>query len=225
VTVRLATSVNWCPRAMSEKEMERIQQKIYLSRKSLNSIEFDHEVLRIPLKAGEETSFELLVSNRGEPTHVHLSLSKEIRDKLMLMQDKVYVIDDEKIAAIVRLPKSYAGMTDKSGLGEIFVSAGYGATKRSFSVEIVESRETGAQKAEELTEQELEKPTRTEKKELTLSADERELLSHLAISAFAAILFSVFLVIMRIFSNSPGYLFFSALVASVIFIFIVIYNL
>jgi hypothetical protein len=87
VTVRLATSVNWCPRAMSEKEMERIQQKIYLSRKSLNSIEFDHEVLRIPLKAGEETSFELLVSNRGEPTHVHLSLSKEIRDKLMLMQD------------------------------------------------------------------------------------------------------------------------------------------
>jgi len=227
VTVRFATSVNWCPRAMSEKEMERIQQKIYLSRKSLNSIEFDHEVLRIPLKAGEETSFELLVSNRGEPTHVHLSLSKEIRDKLMLMQDKVYVIDDEKIAAIVRLPKSYAGMTDKSGLGEIFVSAGYGATKRSFSVEIVESRETGAQKAEEDKEGELEEPTRTEKKELTLSADERELLSHLAVSACAAILFSVFLVIMRIFSASPNhlYMFVSALIASVIFIFIVIYNL
>ncbi len=205
--------------------MERIQQKIYLSRKSLNSIEFDHEVLRIPLKAGEETSFELLVSNRGEPTHVHLSLSKEIRDKLMLMQDKVYVIDDEKIAAIVRLPKSYAGMTDKSGLGEIFVSAGYGATKRSFSVEIVESRDTGAQKGEEDKEGKLEEPTRTEKKELTLSADERELLLHVAISACAAILFSVFLVIMRIFSNSSGYLFFSALVASVIFIFIVIYNL
>jgi hypothetical protein len=225
VTVRFATSVNWCPRAMSEKEMERIQQKIYLSRKSLNSIEFDHEVLRIPLKAGEETSFELLVSNRGEPTHVHLSLSKEIRDKLMLMQDKVYVIDDEKIAAIVRLPKSYAGMTDKSGLGEIFVSAGYGATKRSFSVEIVESRETGAQKEEEDKEGKLEEPTRTEKKELTLSADERELLLHVSVSVFAAILFSVFLVIMRVFSNSPGYLFFSALVASVIFIFIVIYNL
>jgi hypothetical protein len=225
VTVRSATSVNWCHRAMSEKDMERIQQKIYLSRKSLNSIEFDHEVLRIPLKAGEETSFELLVSNRGEPTHVHLSLSKEIRDKLMLMQDKVYVIDDEKIAAIVRLPKSYAGMTDKSGLGEIFVSAGYGATKRSFSVEIVESRETGAQKEEEDKEGKLEEPTKTEKKELTLSADERELLLHVSVSVFAAILFSLFLVIMRVFSNSPGYLFFSALVASVIFIFIVIYNL
>ena len=73
--------------------MERIQQKIYLSRRSLNSIEFGHEVLRIPLRAGEETSFELLVINRGEPTHVHFSLSTEIKDKLMIMQDKVYVID------------------------------------------------------------------------------------------------------------------------------------
>ena len=202
-----------------------MQQKIYLSRKNLNSIEFEHEILRIPLKAGEETSFELLVRNHGEPTHVHLSLSKEIRDKLMLMQDKVYVIDYEKIAAIVRLPKSYAGVTDKFGIGEIFVSAGYGATKRSFSVEIVESKDMGTQKAEEDTERELGETPRTEKKELTLSADERELLSHLAVSACAAILFSIFLVMTHIFRESPMYLFVSALVASIIFIFIVIYNL
>ena len=205
--------------------MERIQQTIYLSRKSLNSIEFEHEILRIPLKAGEETSFELLVSNRGEPTHVHLSLSKEIRDKLMLMQDKVYVIDDEKIAAIVRLPKSYAGVTDKLGIGEIFVSAGYGATKRSFSVEIVESKEPGVPKEDERDERGSEEPSRIEKKEVTLSAEERELLMHLAISACAAILFAIFLGLTRIFSNSPSYLFVNALVASIIFIFIVIYNL
>ena len=42
--------------------MERIQQRIYLSRKGLHSIEFEHEVLRIPLKAGEEMSFEILIS-------------------------------------------------------------------------------------------------------------------------------------------------------------------
>lgn len=205
--------------------MERMQQKIYLSRKNLNSIEFEHEALRIPLKAGEETSFELLVKNHGEPTHVHLSLSKEIRDKVMLMQDKVYVIEDEKIAAIVRLPKSYAGATDKFGIGQIFVSAGYGATKRSFSVEIVESKASGTEKAETVTEQESADVAKPEKKEVTLSADEREFLSHLAVSACAAVLFALFIGMTHVFHESPVYLFVSALVASIIFIFIVMYNL
>ncbi|MHC1599994.1 MAG: DUF7524 family protein [Candidatus Methanospirareceae archaeon] len=201
--------------------MERIQQRIHLSRKNLNSIEFGHEVLRIPLRAGEETSFELLVINHGEPTHVHFSLSKAIRDKLMLMQDKVYVIDEEKIAAIVRLPKSYAGAVDESGRGEIFVSTGYGATKRSFAVEIVEVKEKEKEKGEEW---EMEAVTRKEKKGLEISAEERALLSRLAVSACAAILFAVFILIMRIFSESPGYLFVSALIAALLFIFLVIYN-
>ncbi|MHC1623827.1 MAG: DUF7524 family protein [Candidatus Methanospirareceae archaeon] len=201
--------------------MERIQQRIHLSRKNLNSIEFGHEVLRIPLRAGEETSFELLVINHGEPTHVHFSLSKAIRDKLMLMQDKVYVIDEEKIAAIVRLPKSYAGAVDESGRGEIFVSTGYGATKRSFAVEIVEVKEKEKEKGEEW---EMEAVTRKEKKGLEISVEERVLLSRLAVSACAAILFAVFILIMRIFSESPGYLFVSALIAGLLFIFLVIYN-
>ncbi|MBN1762882.1 MAG: hypothetical protein JW878_07410 [Methanomicrobia archaeon] len=207
--------------------MERIQQKIYLSRKSLNSLEFEHEVLRIPLKAGEETSFELLVINRGEPTHVHFSLSKGIRDKLMLMQDKAYIIDEEKVAAIVRLPKSYAGAVDKFGIGEISVSTGYGATKRSFSVEIVESRESETIGEEAGTEREVVVDTAVkEKKERALSTDERELLSRLAVSACAAILFFVSLEIMHIFSESHAYMsmFVSAVIASLIFIFVVIYN-
>ncbi|NMX21427.1 hypothetical protein C5S30_03130 [ANME-1 cluster archaeon GoMg4] len=202
--------------------MERIQQRIHLSRKDLNSIEFGHEVLKIPLRAGEETSFELLVINHGEPTHVHFSLSKEIRDKLMLMQDKVYVIDEEKIAAIVRLPKSYAGAVNESGRGEIFVSTGYGATKRSFAVEIIEVKERLEKEKGE--ERELGDVTRKEKKELTISAEERALLSRLAVSACAAVLFAVFILIMGIFSESPGYLFVSALIAALLFIFIVIYN-
>jgi len=218
-------------RAISEKEMERIQQKIYLSRKSLNSIEFGHEVLRIPLKAGEETSFELLVINRGEPTHVHFSLSTGIKDKLMIMQDKVYVIDEEKIAAIVRLPKSYAGALNESGTGAIFVSTGYGATKRSFAVEIVESKEKEKGEEREGEERELEdvtsKEKKKEKKEFTISAEERVFLSRLAISACAAIIFFVLVVLILhigIFSDSPVYLFVSALISALLFLFIVIYN-
>ena len=76
--------------------MERIQQKIYLSRKSRNSIEFESDVLKIPLKLGDETSFEMVIINRGEPTHVHFSLGNEMEDKVMILQDKVYVIDKEK---------------------------------------------------------------------------------------------------------------------------------
>lgn len=207
--------------------MERIQQKIYLSRTSLNSIEFGHEVLRIPLRAGEETSFELLVINHGEPTHVHFSLSKELRDKLMIMQDKVYVIDEEKIAAIVRLPKSYAGALNESGTGAIFVSTGYGATKRSFAVEIVEVKEKEREEEQEREEWELEDVKRKGKKEFAISAEERVLLSRLAVSACATVIFFVLLVLILhigIFSDSPGYLFVSALISALLFLFIVIYN-
>jgi len=154
--------------------MERIQQRIYLGRKDLNSIEFEHEVLRIPLRAGEETSFEMHITNHGEPTHVHFSLGEEIKDNVMVLQDKVYVIDEEKIAAIVKLPKSYAGAVDELGSGEIFVSAGYGATKKSFFVEIVETKEKRKRKEKEEKEevkeregeQELEVVRRKEKRNL-----------------------------------------------------------
>jgi hypothetical protein len=207
--------------------MERIQQKIYLSRKGLNSLEFEHDVLRIPLKAGEETSFELLVINHGEPTHVHFSLSKGIREKLMLMQDKAYIIDEERIAAIVRLPKSYAGAEENFGIGEIFVSTGYGATKRSFSVEIMEPQEPETTGEEAGTGQEMVDTDTMTKEKKALSRDERELLSHLAVSACAAVIFFILVVLivhLRVFDNSPGYLFVSALITAIIFIFIVIYN-
>jgi hypothetical protein len=207
---------------------QRIQQKIYLSRKSLNSLEFEHEVLRIPLKAGEETSFELLVINRGEPTHVHFSLSPRIRDKLMIMQDKVYVIETEKVAAMVRLPKSYAGVTDESTRGDIFVSSGYGASKRAFGVEIVESEELSARTEQAGEEPQIPDTMVTEKKEIPLTADERELLSRLVISACVTSIFFILVVLILhvgLFSDSPGGLFVSALVAALLFLFLVLYNL
>ncbi|MHC1610753.1 MAG: DUF7524 family protein [Candidatus Methanospirareceae archaeon] len=209
--------------------MERIEQRIYLSRTSLNSIEFEQEVLRIPLRAGEETSFELLIINYGEPTHVHLSLSKEIRDKLMIMQDKVYVIDEEKIAAIVRLPKSYAGALNESGTGAIFVSTGYGATKRSFAVEIVEVKEeeSGGEEEREGEERGLLEDVRRRSGDFAVSAEERALLSRLLVSGSAAIIFLLLLVLILhtgVLSDSPGYLFLSSLISALLFLFIVIYN-
>ena len=218
--------------------MDNIQQKIYLSRKSLNSIEFERDVLRIPLRAGEETSFEMSIRNHGEPMHVHFSLDDKIKDKVMVLQDKVYVIDEEKITAIVKLPKSYAGAV--SEIGEIFVSAGYGATKRSFFVEIVAAKEKEkakekvkekeeAKKEEEVKEKEkvgegvVEKEIRKKKRALT--PEERVLVMRFAMSAVAVTFFFALLLITLYFPpDSPLYRFVFALITSALFLFIVMYN-
>jgi len=233
--------------------MEQIQQGIYLSRNRSNSIEFEHEVLKIPLKAGEETSFELLVINHGDPTHVLFSLSNTIKDKLLIMQNKAYVIDLEKIPAIVRLPKRTAmeGADSGSGKdrdkdrdrGEIFVSTGYGSTKRGFQVEIVEveagtkagaglrvsaemgSEEKGPRGGREVNYVKSKKPVQ---RKFAISVDERAFLLRLAVSASSAILFLVLLFLIlhtRIFSGLPGYLFALSLIAALLFLFIVIYNI
>jgi hypothetical protein len=204
--------------------MRKIQQKIYLSRKRVNSIEFEHEILSIPLKAGDEMSFEILIINHGEPTHVHFSLSEEVKDKVMILQDKVYVIDEEKIAAIVKLPKSYAGAVD-GGLdaGNIFVSTGYGAAKKGFSVEIVEEDAEGEIVGGWIGESVGKKETVDT--EVVISPEKKALLRRLTISTLLMALFLVFVFAVYKFSF-PGYPnFVFALLASMIFIFIVIYNL
>ncbi len=210
--------------------MKKIQQRIYLSRKRVNSIEFEHEILSIPLKAGNEMSFEILIINHGESTHVHFSLSEEVKDKVMLLQDKVYVIDEEKIAAIVKLPKSYAVAVD-GGLdaGNIFVSTGYGAAKKGFSVEIVEEdaegegygKGTGEIVEGWIGESVVKKGT--VETEVVMSPEKKALLRRLAISTLLMALFLVFVFAVFSFSGYPNFVF--ALLASMIFIFIVIYNL
>lgn len=210
---------------MAERKMGRIQQRIYLARKSSNAIEFEHEVLRIPLKAGGETSFELLISNYGDPTHVHFSLSEEIKDRVMILQDKVYVIDEEKIAAIVRLPKSSTMAIGGSEGGEILVSAGYGAVKGSFSLEIVPVEEDEKKRRESTAERAIGPPGKRKEKS-GLGADERLLVARLMVSSSAGILLSIFLyLIFRVFNDpSSAQLFVSALIASELFIFIMLYN-
>ena len=191
----------------------------------MNSIEFEHEVLRIPLKAGDETSFELFIINHGEPTHVHFSLAEEVKDKVMILQDKVYVIDEEKVAAIVKLPKSYAGTLAAFGTGKIFISTGYGASKKSFSVEIVEIEEEERRgRVREKIEERGEKREIVEGRvAVAVSPEKMALLKRLTVSTLLTALFLIFVFIVS-FSFYP-FNFVFALVASMIFIFIVVYNL
>ena len=205
-----------------------IQQRIYLSRRAENSIEFEHEVLKIPLNVGEETSFEIRIINYGEPSHLHFSLGEEIADRVMLLQDKVYVIDEEKIAAIVRLPKSYAGV--ESGLGEISVSTGYGAVKESFMVEIVPEQGNNKKKKERVEKHVVNQEVKVKakvkvkepKRELKVVTPQKEkLIHHLLVTLVSTVLFLLSFFIVSL-SFHP---FIFAIIASTLFLLIVIYNL
>jgi len=204
-----------------------IQQRIYLSRRAENSIEFEHEVLQIPLNVGEETSFEIRIINYGEPSHLHFSLGEEIADRVMLLQDKVYVIDEEKIAAIVRLPKSYAGTDVESGLGEISVSTGYGAVRESFMIEIVPEQDNKKNKErveKHVVNQEVKAKVKVKepKRELKVVTPQKEkLIHHLLVTlvSTALFLFSFFIV------NLSFHPFIFAIIASALFLLIVVYNL
>ncbi len=204
-----------------------IQQRIYLSRRAENSIEFEHEVLRIPLNVGEETSFEIRIINYGEPSHLHFSLGEEIADRVMLLQDKVYVIDEEKIAAIVRLPKSYAGTDVESGLGEISVSTGYGAVRESFMIEIVPEQDNKKKKErveKHVVNQEVEAKVKVKepKRELKVVTPQKEkLIHHLLVTLVSTALFLFSFSIVNL-SFHP---FIFAIIASALFLLIVVYNL
>ncbi|MHC1635319.1 MAG: DUF7524 family protein [Candidatus Methanospirareceae archaeon] len=190
--------------------MGRIQQRVYISRRDLHSLEFDYDVIRIPLRVGEETSFEIYVINYGEPTHVHFSIGEEIRDKVMILQEKVYVIKEEKIAVITKLPKNTAGIGTIKG--QIAITTGYGASKRAFTVVIEEIKE---QMREE----------RKRKKELKeVLPVESDFLFRIAISTAAiAFLFSSIFISFSLSSIHSS--FFFSLLAAFLFLFLILYNL
>ncbi len=107
---------------------EQLYQRIHINRKEVNSIEFDVQELMIPLDPGEETSFNINVINYGTPTHVHLSATGEIRDKITFMSHNPYVRYEEDVPAIVKIPRGEIGFYT----GEIVVTTGYGSKKNGF---------------------------------------------------------------------------------------------
>jgi hypothetical protein len=103
-------------------------QTIHINRRDINSIEFDVKELTIPIRPGDETSFEIKVINYGTPAHIYLSATENIKDKITFLSHNPYVRYEENIPIVARLPRDgkvfYAG--------EIVVTTGYGAKKSGF---------------------------------------------------------------------------------------------
>jgi len=105
-----------------------VYQEVHISRKEANSIEFTNSEIFIPVNPGAEHTFEISIVNHGTPTHVHLSTSTNLRDKIVFLRDNPYVQREAKIPAVVHMPAS----SEKHFQGEIYVSTGYGSKKESF---------------------------------------------------------------------------------------------
>ncbi|NYT00564.1 MAG: hypothetical protein GKB99_02425 [Methanocellales archaeon] len=103
-------------------------QTIHINRRDINSIEFDIKELTIPLRPGDETSFEIKVINYGTPTHIYLSATEDIKDKITFLSHNPYVRYEETIPIVARLPRDGKALY----AGEIVVTTGYGAKKSGF---------------------------------------------------------------------------------------------
>ncbi len=107
-------------------------QIIHINRSDINSIEFDIKELTIPLSPGDETSFEIKVVNYGTPTHIYLSATEDIRDKITFLSHNPYVRYEETIPIVARLPRDGKVLYT----GEIVVTTGYGVKKSGFVIKL-----------------------------------------------------------------------------------------
>lgn len=112
--------------------MQQIFQNVIINRQELNSIEFEEESIEIPLSPGEEETFEILITNYGSPTHIHLSVSEELKGLITFLRDNPYVLQKEYVSAVARIPQEGRILTK----GQIYITAGYGSRKRGFSVQL-----------------------------------------------------------------------------------------
>lgn len=112
--------------------MEQIFQNVIINRQEINSIEFEKESIEIPLYPGGEQTFEILISNYGSPTHIHLSVSEELKGQITFLRDNPYVLQKEYVSAVARIPQEGRMLTK----GQIFITAGYGSKKKGFPVQL-----------------------------------------------------------------------------------------
>lgn len=112
--------------------MEQIFQNVIINRQEINSIEFEKESVEIPLYPGGEQTFEILISNYGSPTHIHLSVSDELKGQITFLRDNPYVLQKEYISAVARIPQEGRVLTK----GQIFITVGYGSKKLGFPVQL-----------------------------------------------------------------------------------------
>lgn len=112
--------------------LEQIFQNVIINRQEMNSIEFEKESIEIPLYPGGEQTFEILITNHGSPTHIHLSVSEELKGQITFLRDNPYVLQKEYVSAVARIPQEGRVLTK----GQIFITAGYGSKKKGFPVQL-----------------------------------------------------------------------------------------
>lgn len=112
--------------------MEQIFQNVIINRQEINSIEFEKESIEIPLYPGGEQTFEILVTNYGSPTHIHLSVSDDLKGQITFLRDNPYVLQKEYVSAVARIPQEGRILTK----GQIYITAGYGSKKKGFPVQL-----------------------------------------------------------------------------------------
>jgi hypothetical protein len=112
--------------------LEQIFQNVIINRQEINSIELEKESIEIPLYPGGEQTFEILITNYGSPTHIHLSVSEELKGQITFLRDNPYVLQKEYVSAVARIPQEGRVLTK----GQIFITAGYGSKKKGFPVQL-----------------------------------------------------------------------------------------
>jgi hypothetical protein len=112
--------------------LQQTFQTVIINRQEINSIEFEKESVEISLSPGGEETFEILITNYGSPTHIHFSVSDELKGQITFLKDNPYVLQKEYISAVARIPQEGRVLTK----GQIYITAGYGSRKKGFPVQL-----------------------------------------------------------------------------------------
>ncbi|AKB50469.1 hypothetical protein MSBRW_1216 [Methanosarcina barkeri str. Wiesmoor] len=112
--------------------MQQTFQNVIINRQEINSIEFENESVEISLSPGGEETFEILITNHGSPTHIHFSVSDELKGQIIFLRDNPYVLQKEYVSVVARIPQEGRVLTK----GQIYITAGYGSRKKGFPVQL-----------------------------------------------------------------------------------------
>ncbi|HIH37066.1 MAG TPA: hypothetical protein HA232_04080 [Methanocellales archaeon] len=187
-------------------------QTIHINRSDINSIEFDTKELTIPLSPGDETSFEIKVINYGTPTHIYLSATENIRDKITFLSHNPYVRYEETVPIVARLPRDDKGLYT----GEIVVTTGYGAKKSGFVIKLGLEEEKPVVADEGVVKR---KYTKIRHKQAT--PIDITLVWHPLVIPITLCLIVVFLILVK----SGIVQLFSAVMASILIVFVILYSI
>lgn len=112
--------------------MQQTFQNVIINQQEINSIEFEKESVEISLSPGGEETFEILITNYGSPTHIHFSVSDELKGQIIFLRDNPYVLQKEYVSVVARIPQEGRVLTK----GQIYITAGYGSRKKGFPVQL-----------------------------------------------------------------------------------------